>query len=251
MPVADKPKARSISLKASLKALIFDVDGTLYLSARVKRDMLVQLTLHGILHPLRMGRIVRILRAYRRAQDLLRKDAAKVADLAAAQIGLAAKMSGATNEQVSSAVELWMEEKPLRAVSNSRRKGLVPLLEKAKAEGLRLAVCSDYRPERKLKALGVLDYFDVVVCAQEDAVGCFKPDPRSLEVTLSRLGVASHEAAFVGDRVDVDQKAAAAAGVACFILGRLGRSRAKNGDLTKNWTNVADFEDLLAVLFPV
>jgi HAD superfamily hydrolase (TIGR01509 family) len=234
-----------------LKALIFDVDGTLYLSAPVKRDMIVQLTLNGLLHPLRTVRTVRILRAYRRAQDLLRKDAAKVGDLAAAQIGLAAKISGATKEQVSSAVELWMEEKPLRAVSHSRRRGLVPLLEKAKAEGLRLAVCSDYRPERKLSALGVLHYFDVVVCAQQDAVGCFKPDPRSLEVTLSRLGVASDEAIFVGDRLDVDQEAAAAAGVACFILGHQSRPPAKSKDLTKIWTKVADFEDLRTVLFPV
>jgi len=243
----DKPKAKSISLKA----LIFDVDGTLYLSAPVKRAMIAQLTLQGILHPLRTARIVRILRAYRRAQDQLRKDGARVADLAAAQIGLAAKTSGATKEQVSSAVDVWMEEKPLRAVSHSRRRGLVPLLEKAKAEGLCLAVCSDYRPERKLKALGVLHFFDVVVCAQQDAVVCFKPDPRGLEVALSQLGVASHEAAFVGDRMDVDQKAAAAAGVACFILGGRDQPPAKGKDLTKNWTNIADFEDLRTLLFPV
>ena len=236
--------AKVTGLRTSLRALIFDVDGTLYKAGPVRRAILRRLIFATMLHPAATLKTIRILRAYRRAQGLLRVANAPDGDLELAQVNLAARISRASPQEVSIAVERWMEEAPLDAICEAIRPGLVRLLEKAKAEGLRLGICSDYRPERKLRALGILEYFDVIVCAQQESVGRFKPHPRGLAVTLSRLAVGCHKAAFIGDRPELDHKAASAAGLTCFIVS----SRKPHNCNT--WKSVADFDELRAALFP-
>ncbi len=85
---------------------------------------------------------------------------------------------------------------------------------------MRLAALSDYPAEAKLRALGIADLFELVLCAQAPEIGVFKPHPRGLQVVLEQMGVDRHECLYVGDRADVDAAAAAAAGVACAILTR-------------------------------
>jgi HAD superfamily hydrolase (TIGR01509 family) len=70
----------------------------------------------------------------------------------------------------------------------------------------RLAVVSnfDYTPTAvgMLRTAGVAELFDVIVVS--DAIGWRKPRPEIFEAALHQLGVASHEALFVGDRADID-----------------------------------------------
>ena len=61
--------------------------------------------------------------------------------------------------------------------------------------------------------MGIAPFFDCVVAAQDAEVGCFKPNPRILEVALGKLGIAPSDALFAGDRPDGDGVAAARAGV--------------------------------------
>ncbi|HEX5832079.1 MAG TPA: HAD family hydrolase, partial [Gemmatimonadaceae bacterium] len=75
-------------------------------------------------------------------------------------------------------------------------------------------------------ALGVSQLVDVVVCAQDADVACFKPDPRGLLVALVRLGVPPGEAVYVGDRATVDADAARAAGMRCVLVGDRGAAEA-------------------------
>jgi hypothetical protein len=89
---------------------------------------------------------------------------------------------------------------------------------------------------RKLEAVGSLDRLRVVVGI--DAVGVGKPDPRMFHRPCEALGVAPGEAAYVGDELDVDARAARGCsdwprGVPPDDLGRrllagrvLGRGRA-------------------------
>lgn len=70
----------------------------------------------------------------------------------------------------------------------------------------RLAVVSnfDYTPTAvgMLRLAGVVDLFDTIVVS--DAVGWRKPRPEIFSEALERLGVASAEALFVGDRAEID-----------------------------------------------
>jgi HAD superfamily hydrolase (TIGR01509 family) len=202
------------------KALIFDLDGTLYDQAAVRRAMLRRLLSAHLTSPVRGFLALRALRSYRAAQEELRKTHHVSGDIASAQVQLAAEKVGISMDSMETLVARWMEQEPLPFVASSIRKGALELLQAAKTHGLRLAVCSDYPAERKLMAMGITQYFDVVVTAQHPQVERFKPDPKGLELTLAKLSVRKDEAVYIGDRADVDAVAAARAGIQGYILSR-------------------------------
>jgi HAD superfamily hydrolase (TIGR01549 family) len=204
--------------RRALKAIVFDIDGTLYRQGPLRRAMLARLLTAYAVRPLAGWRTMTALRAYRHAQEQLR--GAACGDVMAAQIGLACERTGLAHAIVAEHVERWMEREPLAIVRRHRQPGLVEFLDACRARGVRLATLSDYPGDDKLRALGVADYFELTLCAQEPAVGVFKPDPKGLRVALERLGATPLETLYVGDRTDVDAAAAAAAGVPCAILAR-------------------------------
>jgi HAD superfamily hydrolase (TIGR01509 family) len=203
---------------SQLKAVLFDVDGTLYRQGPVRRAMLLRLLRLTATRPLEGLRTFRVLQAYRLAQEELR--GAVDGGLAAAQIRIACERSHADPALVTALVERWMDREPLPHLAPSIQAGLIEFLHACKARGLRLAALSDYPAEAKLRALGIGDLFELVLCAQAPEVGVFKPHPRGLEVALAQLGVEREACLYVGDRADVDAAAAAAAGIACAILTR-------------------------------
>ncbi len=221
-----------------LRAVIVDVDGTLYRQGPLRRAMLWRLIRAHLGAPGAGIITVRALRAYRRAQEVLRGGGQDVPDLPAAQIRLACHASALSEGRVAACVARWMDSEPLVRVARYRRDGVADFLRGAKGRGLRLGVFSDYPPDQKLAALGLAGLFDVAVCAQDPEVGRFKPHPRGLEVTARSLGVDPGQAVYIGDRPDTDAVAARAAGMACAILGH---HRPRRGDA---WLPVADYPAL-------
>lgn len=201
----------------AVKAIVFDVDGTLYHQAPLRRAMALRLARAHALRPLRGWRTMRIISAYRHAQESMRDDAI-VGDLHQAQIDAAATRTGASADDVAQCVARWMEDEPLQFVGRYVRTGLAELLDNLRRRGVLLAVLSDYPADAKLTAMGLAGRFDAVLCAQDPEIGVFKPDPHGILVALERLGVSPEDAMYIGDRVDVDAVAAHAAGVACVIL---------------------------------
>ena len=202
------------------KAVVMDVDGTLYRQSSVRRKMLWRLMRTHVCQPTQGFSTLRVLRAYRKAQEVLRgvpRDSEP--DLARAQLRLACEWTGVKPDVVNSYVTRWMEREPLEILARSLHEGLVTFLQNVRSKGLRLGALSDYPAEAKLAAMRIAHFFDVVVSAQNTDVQKLKPDPRSLEFTLQRLGVERHEALYIGDRPEVDAAAASNAGVACVIIG--------------------------------
>lgn len=204
------------------RALIFDIDGTLYDQRRVRACMLLRLLRNAAINPLTAVRTLRVLQSYRRAQEVLRHrdfDADTVPiDLTSEQIRVACELSGASRQEVTAATARWMETVPLDLIGRARYVGLIELLESARERGIGLAVCSDYPAAAKLDALGIRRFFDVIVTAQDPEVGRFKPHPRSIEIALHRLNISPNDALFVGDRPDVDGVAATMAGVPVIMV---------------------------------
>jgi FMN phosphatase YigB (HAD superfamily) len=206
-----------------LKAIIFDLDGTLYRQAPLRRKVMLRLARAYLLHPLAGMKTLRVLAAYRHAQEALRHEPrVEPIDLADAQIALACEHAHVDRVFALSCVQRWMEREPLPYLARFMPPRLLECLTLARSLGIKLAVLSDYPAESKLAAMGLKDYFEVVQSAQSSAIGAFKPDPRGLEVIMQLLDVGSTECLYVGDRADVDGGAALAAGVPCFILGRDG-----------------------------
>ncbi|HEX3910052.1 MAG TPA: HAD family hydrolase [Solirubrobacteraceae bacterium] len=86
-------------------------------------------------------------------------------------------------------------------------------------------------PQRaKLAAIGLAESFSVVVASGE--VGLAKPDPAIFALACERLGVKPEQAAHVGDRLDLDARAAASAGLLGVWLDRPGASNRESMMMT-------------------
>ena len=199
-----------------LKAIIVDVDGTLYRQSPVRRYVALRLIQHGLRRPAGAWRTARALSAYRHAQESLRGNPSpKAANL---QLSWAAERSGYGEEFVSGCVREWMDRIPLPALAAARYPGLEVFLQWATANRLRVAALSDYNPADKIAALGLARYFSAIVHAQETDVGVFKPNPKGLKIAQRRLDAQSHEVLYIGDRPEVDGATAVAGGVAGMIV---------------------------------
>ena len=159
--------------------------------------------------PLQLYRVMRIINAYRKAQEALRASGGR----ASLQLDSAIKRCGRPRDAVEACIREWMFEAPLPHLAPCMPADLKSVLEQARAAGIKLALCSDYPAEAKLRAMGIRDCFDTVVAAQDAEVDRFKPDPRGLLLALRRLGVEPPEAFFLGDREDGDGLAASRAAI--------------------------------------
>ncbi|MCX6620198.1 MAG: HAD family hydrolase [Acidobacteria bacterium] len=199
------------------KAVIMDVDGTMYSQRPVRLHMAARLASFTLKHPVLGLRTVRCLRAFRQAQEELRSRAG-TSPLFQDQLEHAARRCGCSGDFVEECVHRWMETAPLEAIRKARYPGLPEFCAWAKQAGLALAVLSDYDPREKLRVLEVAKYFPVVVCAQDPDIGVFKPNPAGLRAAVERLRATPEETVYVGDRPEIDGAVAVAAGVTGIIL---------------------------------
>jgi HAD superfamily hydrolase (TIGR01549 family) len=96
------------------------------------------------------------------------------------------------------------------------------VLEALKRQGLIIAVISNTEDGRlidSLNASGIADSFDLLIDSYH--VGCRKPDAAIFRLTLERLGLEAHEAAYVGDSYAHDALAAQSNGLRGILLDPL------------------------------
>jgi HAD superfamily hydrolase (TIGR01509 family) len=193
------------------QAVIFDVDGTLYDQRTLRKRMALRMVSAYWMRPASGFRAARALQAYRRAQEELRGEVFS----ATAQVERAARTLGYPADEIRALAERWMERSPLDLLAGSMYPGLADLLKTLTSQGIRCAIFSDYPAEEKLTAMGIRHFFDPVVCAQE--VERLKPDPRGILKVIATLGVAPHEALYIGDR-EIDEHAAKRAGIEAILV---------------------------------
>jgi FMN phosphatase YigB (HAD superfamily) len=202
-----------------VQAVLFDLDGTLYDQMRMRRTMAAELLKLPLRHPTAAVRVWRVLSAYRRAQEVLRQHASP--DFSSTtQYEHAATASGVPVAAVQRIVDEWMFQRPLRHMMRCRAGGLVALLTFLRDRNVLLGVLSDYAAAEKLRALGVADYFSIVLCATDPQILAFKPRPNGFLEAARRWDLAPSEVLMIGDRADSDGAGARAANMPCVILAQ-------------------------------
>jgi FMN phosphatase YigB (HAD superfamily) len=138
-----------------------------------------------------------------------------------------------------------MEREPLPLLTRFMDPALRGFLAAARGRGIRLGILSDYPATHKLEAMGLSEFFEVIVAAQDAAVNRFKPHPSGLAEALRRLGAAPGEALYVGDRHEIDGEVARALGVPCIIVGAGAKAQESSG-----LKPVLDYDEFHALFFP-
>jgi len=207
---------------APIRAVLFDVDGTLYhqppLRALMAQELLRLPVTLGSLPDAR--RVWRVIAAFRSAREALRHVERPGPPLVRLQYEWAAERSGLPVAAVEGWVAEWFYARPLRYLRRCRRGRVLTALARLDAAGLQVGVLSDHPVDAKLEALGIGGAMSLELCTMDPEIDAFKPHPAGFLRACSLWGLAPAEVLYVGDRVDVDAAGAAAAGLACAIVGK-------------------------------
>lgn len=214
----------------ALRAVLFDLDGTLYHQPPVRRGMALALAAHVLRSPRRGLVTVRAIKAFRTLREGLRELGRPGESLEERQYVEPAARAGLAPEALRALVQEWMIERPLALVAGAAREDLLATLDWLAGRRLRLGVYSDFPVEEKLEALGCRERFELRLASTDREINAFKPHPRGFLVACERWGLAPAEVLFVGDRADVDAGGARAAGMPCALLGR---ARGEDADVPR------------------
>jgi HAD superfamily hydrolase (TIGR01549 family) len=233
------------ALRGPVRAVLFDVDGTLYWQPPLRLAMGCEMMLASMTRrrtrPL--GRDdLRLVLTFRRLREQLRSYGGSE-PLAIRQYTAVSERVGCPVADVEAAVAEWIYRRPLKWVRLCRRRGLDQLFGFLAARGVSCGVFSDYPVHEKLAALGISARFDVLLTATDQAVGAFKPDPRGYLAASRQWGIPPDQIVYVGDRSEIDAAGARSAGMQCAVLSR----HRPNAD----FVSVSDFKELQRVLDPV
>lgn len=217
------------ALPPGCRLAVFDLDGTLYEQAPVRRAMAAEL-LPGLATAKGRARFV-ALRRFRKLREEMSDDAPRGFDRAL--FSRVSAETGMTEKALRDLVEEWMGRRPLRHLRRARVPGAGELFAALRDRGVQIAVWSDHAIGGKLDALGLAA--DHLVSATDPEIDTLKPDPAGLAEALRRADCRAEEALMVGDRMERDGAAAKALGVPFLLRAPKGPS---------GIPRVADFEGL-------
>lgn len=222
-----------VSMQKSIyeyKAILFDVDGTLYMQRGLRLAMAKALAKYFLLHPSHIRELLALIK-YRQIrehwEDICHKhfdnsltpvhNSQGLADMEMMQYQYTATKLHMTSGQVKDTVHYWMHFYPLSILARYKDKELCLLLERMREQGTVIAAYSDYPASEKLKALQIRA--DYVFCSSDDDINCMKPHPKAVQIILEKLDLSGKEVLMIGDRYSKDGLAAINSGMDYLILG--------------------------------
>jgi len=227
---------------STVKAVCFDLDGTLYRAPSLRIRML-GLLLRGFLRGEVSARELRILRCYRKSRERARQLGPRP-NLEDYTLGLTARECKCDAQEVARVVQRWLFQTPLAVLARIRDPGLLQLFRRLRLRGYRLGVLSDYPVKSKLEALELpMTLFDAIVEAGEPGVDALKPHPHGFLQLCRRLSLQPEEILYIGNRDSVDGCGARSVGMH-FLLYNPFAMVEKNKEVIRDLSRL---EKLLAV----
>jgi HAD superfamily hydrolase (TIGR01549 family) len=208
-------------IKQPIRAVLLDVDGTLYYQRPLRCFMAIELcALPLSMRSCRSAyNIWRSLGYFRRVREELRHLGEPEDYLATLQYVEAAKQVGEDLAQIESVVMEWIHQRPLRYLRLCRRRGIEAFLTFLESKGIQVGVFSDYPVLDKLQALGLAERMSLALSATDPEINAFKPHPKGFLHACALWGLPPAAVLYIGDRPEVDAVGAANAGMPCALLG--------------------------------
>ena len=218
-----------------IRAVLLDVDGTLYYQDRLRSLMALELcTLPAMQMSYRAAyEAWRALSTFRRVREELRGLGEAEVCLARWQYVAAAQRAGWNTTALESLVAEWLYQRPLKYLRLCRRRGLTAFLTFLEHRGMQVGVFSDYPVMDKLRGLGCAERMSVALCATDPEINAFKPSPKGFLRACTLWGLRPEEVLYIGDRPEVDAVGAANAGMPCAILAHWAHRRVDNAARSK------------------
>ena len=215
------------------KAVVFDLDGTLYYQKRLRIKMAWMLLSFYLCHFWRIKDlfIIKRFREVREHWDELDRDKSTgsrdegAQDLETAQYKYLADLMHVSEDRVKGVIETWMYDKPLKTVYETRDRDLLEMIEEIKNRGQKVFIFSDYPIEDKLNVLGLVT--NGTYAATDRRLNELKPSPKGLKLIMEDTGFLPEDIIMVGDRMSRAGMAAENAGCDYLILPAAGKERKK------------------------
>ncbi|MDR1307763.1 MAG: HAD family hydrolase [Treponema sp.] len=198
-----------------LKAVAFDLDGTLYPNYR----LYCRLLLSFLVHPRFFYAFARVRHRLHRREDPPSGgpvSGASFYDVQAAMMGAAL---GQDPRQVKEQAERLIYRCWEARFSRIR---LFPHVRETlslfRGAGLKLGLLSDFPPARKVSLLGLDGFFDVLLSTED--TGALKPSPVPFAALTAALSCGPGEILYVGNSLRFDAAGAGAAGMKTALIRR-------------------------------
>ena len=226
------------------RAVVFDLDGTLYNQTKLRLNMAMRLGVYYCSHFWKIKELF-VLKYFRKVRDKWEEissvpgdgdldsgvnyDGAstegsadnsevglKGCNLDDAQYTFVARKKGVNSAYVERVVKKWIYDNPLDLLIKCRNERLYSYILDLKSAGIPVIIFSDYPISDKIAALQIVP--DGMYCPGDERNIELKPSPMGLEMILMDFGLHNSEILMVGDRDVKDGEAARRADVDYVIV---------------------------------
>lgn len=187
-----------------VKAVGFDIDGTLYPDIRAHW--------HSFLF---VSRHYRVLLAFSRTRRIMRTDGRDDEDAELQIFARQMRVDINRAREIRDTIVYKGWEKCFRRIRTY--KGVRDSLLRLKEAGLKIAALSDFPVGRKLEYFGLEDLFDVILGFPESQK--LKPSPEPFLLMASRLGIDPTDILYIGNKIEYDVRGAEYSGMMGALIG--------------------------------
>lgn len=196
-----------------VKAVILDVDGTLYNQKKLRKKMMFALLSYYSLRPWLIKELL-LLQQFRKERE--HRAGTACDNLEEAQYTWCTGHDSASTALLKQVVNRWIFEFPLQYLPACVYSGTKEFLQTLRENGVKVGIYSDYKAHDKLRAMDL--EADSIVSSTDSDINSLKPQPDGLLKMAQRLGVKPEECLFIGDRQELDGTCAERANMPYLIL---------------------------------
>jgi putative hydrolase of the HAD superfamily len=183
-------------MSQKIKAVVFDVDGTLYNETKLRLYVLGMIFINFLKSPFRTYRYLKIVLSYRKFHEHLRFDA-NTKNKFKAQVQLTADKFNLQYDDVYNIINEWVHVKPLPFISKSKYKDLDTVIDWLKKNNYKM---------------------DLIKCSTDEDIDFLKPSSFGFKRVAQILNLHPQEIVYVGDRSHIDMVGAVEANFVPVLL---------------------------------